>query len=139
MQPKDSVKWLISVCGLNCAQCDIRQAYHGNEDLRDKIIDWVRKEHNESVKPAQIRCDGCRASLDIHWSPDCRIMLCARKKEIRYCFQCEDFPCPILDKFSSDGVSHHERTVRNLKRMKEIGIEAWLDEQKRRNQCVFCP
>ena len=139
MQPKNSEKWLISVCGLNCAKCDIRQAYRGNEDLQNEIIDWFRKERNTPVKPAQIRCDGCRAPLDVHWSPDCRIMLCARKREMQYCFQCEDFPCPILDDFSSDGISHHERTVRNLKQMKEIGINAWLDEQKRRSQCVFCP
>jgi hypothetical protein len=44
-----------------------------------------------------------------------------------------------LKRFSSDGASHHERTVENLKRMKEIGIDAWIAEQKRKGQSVFCP
>ncbi|MHA1582105.1 MAG: hypothetical protein ACTSYM_06405 [Candidatus Baldrarchaeia archaeon] len=44
-----------------------------------------------------------------------------------------------VDEFSSDGMSHHKRTIENLKRMKEIGIEAWIAEQKRKGKSVFCP
>ena len=139
MRAEDSEKWFIAVCGLNCARCDIYLAYHGNEKLRDEIIEWFKKERNETVKPEQMRCDGCRGPLDVHWSSECKMMLCARKRGLQHCFQCDDFPCTSVNEFSSDGISHHKRTVENSKRMKEIGIEAWIAEQKRRGQCVFCP
>ena len=132
-------KWLISVCGLNCAMCDIYQAYQGNEKLRDEIVEWFRKERNENVEPEQIRCEGCKGSLKVHWSPNCKMMLCARKRGLQYCFECGDFPCTYLNEFASDGTAHHKRTVENLRSMKEIGLEAWIEEQKRKGQCVLCP
>lgn len=131
--------WLISVCGLNCAVCDIRQTGQGDDKLRDEIVEWFKKQRNRTVKPEQIRCDGCRGSLDTHWRPNCKMMLCARKKDVEYCFQCQKFPCTFLEEFSSDGTPHHKRTVENLKKMKEIGIEAWIQNQKRKGQCLFCP
>jgi hypothetical protein len=131
--------WDVSICGLNCAQCDMYQAGHGDEKLRNEIVEWFEKERNEIVKSEQIRCEGCRGSLDAHWSSDCKMMSCANKKGLEYCFQCGDFPCKMLTDFASDGISHHKRTVENLKRMKEIGIDAWIAEQKKKGQLTFCP
>jgi len=139
MKTKNMEKWSIAVCGLNCAKCDIYSASHGNEKLRDEIIGWFKKERNETIKPEQVRCEGCRGPLDAHWSSDCKMMLCAKKRRLQHCFQCEDFPCANVNEFSSNGVSHHKRTIENSKRMKEIGIEAWINEQKRKGQCLFCP
>ncbi len=139
MQEEKPDGWLISICGLNCAKCDIYLAGHGDEELQNEIVEWFRKERDEDVKPEKINCERCRGSLDLHWSPECKIMLCAQNRNKKYCFQCEDFPCEILNEFSSDGISHHKRTVENLKRMKEIGINAWIEEQKMKGKCVFCP
>jgi hypothetical protein len=130
---------VISVCGLNCARCDIYEAGHGNDKVRDEIVEWFRKEQNETIKPEAVKCEGCRGPLNSHWSSDCKMMLCAKKRGVRYCFQCKDFPCKSLEAFSSDGISHHKRTVENMKKMKEIGIVAWIEEQKRKGHCVFCP
>jgi len=139
MKGESSQKWLISVCGLNCAKCDIYQAGCGDKKLLDEIIEWFRKERNEIVKPEQIKCEGCGGPLEFHWSSDCKMMLCAKEKGLRFCFQCEDFPCSEVKEFSVDGVPHHKKTIENAKRMKEVGIEAWIEEQKRKGQCVFCP
>jgi hypothetical protein len=132
-------KWVISVCGLNCAKCDIYHASHGNEKLQNEIVDWFQKERNETLKPEQIKCEGCRGSLDTHWSSDCKMQLCAKNKGFQYCFQCGEFPCETVNNFSTDGAPHHKRTVENAKKMKEIGLEAWIVEQKRKGQCLFCP
>lgn len=132
-------KWLLSVCGLNCAKCDIYLAGHGDEGLRDEIVEWFAKKRNETIKPEQVRCEGCRGPLETHWSPDCKMRACANKRGSQYCFQCVDFPCGALEEFASDGVPHHKRTVENLKRMKEIGVEPWVVEQEKKGQCVFCP
>jgi len=134
MENNNSKEWLISVCGLNCAKCNIYLATHGDEELMNKIIEWFKKEMNKEIKPNQITCEGCRGSLDVHWSPNCKMMLCAREKGLQYCFQCDDFPCSLVNKFGSDGIPHHERTVKNMKRMKEVGIDAWIEEQKRKGK-----
>jgi hypothetical protein len=139
MKAANSGKWVISVCGLNCAKCDIYEAGHGNEKVRNEILEWFKKERNETLKPKQITCEGCRGPLNAHWSSDCKMLLCSKNKEIDYCFQCEDFPCSIVNKFASDGTSHHKRTIENAKKMKEMGLDAWIAEQKRKEQCLFCP
>jgi hypothetical protein len=103
-------EWDISVCGLNCAKCDILT------DQKD--------------------CQGCRGPLDNHWSPDCPFLPCIKEKGYKYCFECQAFPCEKLEAFASDGHAHHKQTIENLKRMKKIGIEAWIAKQKK---SVFCP
>ena len=136
---KESKDWAIAFCGLNCAKCDTYQAAHGNSKLVEEIVDWLREERKRIIKPEQIKCEQCRGSLDAHWSPDCKIMLCAKKKKVQYCFQCKQFPCSILDAFASDGAAHHKRTVENLHRMKQIGVDTWILEQEKRGKCEFCP
>jgi len=135
----ESKGWAIAFCGLNCARCDMYEAAHGNTKLRDEIVKWFKEQRNEIIKPEQIKCEGCRGPLDVQWSSDCKIMLCAKKKEVRYCFQCTNFPCNILNTFASDDVSHHKRTVGNLKNMRRIGIGAWIAQQDRNGKRVFCP
>ncbi len=139
MKTQNQKDWSISYCGLNCAKCDMYEAGHGNLKLRDEIVAWFLKERNEVVKPEKIRCEGCKGSLDIHWSADCKMMLCAKEKSVRYCFECRDFPCKFLSDFASDGTPHHKRTVENLTRMKEIGIDAWITEHEKEGKITFCP
>jgi len=43
MKIEDTVNWDISVCGLNCAKCDIYEACHGNKKLRGEILEWFGK------------------------------------------------------------------------------------------------
>lgn len=139
MTPKSSRKWAISICGLNCAVCDMYQAGHGDAKLREEIVEWFRKERDENIKSEEVRCEGCRGPVALHWSPDCKMMLCAKNKEIEHCFQCKDFPCSLLKEFSQDGVAHHKRTVENMELMKEKGLDAWIENQKKKEQCLFCP
>jgi len=53
-----SEEWNLSICGLNCAKCDIYEAGHGNEELRNRIIEWFKKERSQTVKPEKITCEG---------------------------------------------------------------------------------
>jgi hypothetical protein len=136
---ENSVEWVISICGLNCAKCDMHLAGHGDEKLRNEIIEWFKEKRNLTLKPEQVKCEGCKGPLDAHWSSDCEMLQCAKKKGYEYCFQCEDFPCTTVNNFASDGVSHHQRTVENAKIMRKTGLDAWIAEQKRKGQCLFCP
>jgi hypothetical protein len=141
MTDKGSGEWVVAVCGLNCAKCDVYLAGHGNEKLRGEIVQWLleRGSKPEEIKPEEITCGGCRSPLNIHWSPDCELLSCAKQKGYQYCFECTHFPCEKLQKFSSDGRAHHKRTVENMRRMKEIGLEAWIAQQNQKGLCVFCP
>ena len=102
-------EWDISICGLNCAKCEI---FLNNQ------------------------CSKCRGPLDKHWSPDCEFIECINQKKLKYCYECEYFPCKKIKKFENDEYPHHRQTINNLTKMKEIGIEAFIKDQKR---AVFCP
>lgn len=104
-------KWDIAICGLNCAKCP---DYHTT------------------------RCENecARGLLGTHSSSDCVLLPCAREKGHRYCFECNEFLCQKLEDFASDGYAHHKKTVENMKKMKEIGIKAWIAEQEKG---MFCP
>jgi hypothetical protein len=62
-------KLLISYCGICCSLCPVYR-------LEDKSI----------------KCPGCEKLID------CKIVQCARKKKIRYCFLCNGFPCKLYTK-----------------------------------------
>ena len=130
---------MVANCGLNCAKCDIYEAGHGNEEKRNEILAWFKEKRNKILKPEQIDCEGCSGPLDAHWSEDCKIMVCAREKSVQYCFQCKDFPCSILNAFSSDGNSNHRKTVENLDKMKQSGVDVWIAKQEKNGKCSFCP
>lgn len=63
MKTEGSGKWRIAVCGLNCAECDIYSAGHGNERKRDEMLEWFKKERNETLEPEQIRCEDVQGHL----------------------------------------------------------------------------
>jgi len=67
--------------------------------------------------------------------PSCGfITCCVKKKGLEVCAQCDEFPCNrtedsenVLDSFVS-----HRKTFPNLNWIKEHGIEAFLEQQKKR-------
>jgi len=77
--------------------------------------------------------------LEVHWSPNCRFLPCAQEKGHKYCFECEDFIGEKLEEFASDGIAPHRKTVEKMKEMREIGVEAWIEEKNSKGQCMFCP
>jgi hypothetical protein len=128
--------WDISICGLNCARCDIYEASHGADEKRAEILTWFKEKRGLDLKPEQIRCEGCRCPPEQNWSKDCNMLLCATEKRHRYCFECACFPCQHLERFASDGVDHHKRTVENLCAMKRLGLGEWIH---RHDVPSFCP
>ena len=63
---------------------------------------------------------------------------CAREKGLEFCSECPDYPCETLSSFRNDAAPHHSTIFKNLERIKEIGPEEWLEEQKRRWSCPEC-
>lgn len=118
---------LIGACGINCATCDIHLAHvKGDVEEQRKIVKAIFGEDTE-VAPEQITCDGCGGRLDVHWSPDCRMMQCVHDKGLLACSQCPEFPCPDLEAFYT---KEYENAKQNALRQRDIGLDAWWKEQQ---------
>ena len=101
--------WDVSVCGLNCAKCQVLE---------------------------RGECAGCRGPAERHWSGDCLLRPCAEAKGHRYCFECASFPCDKLEAFAAEKYEHHRLAVENMKAMKAMGLQNWIARQPKP---MFCP
>jgi len=124
---KPDEKQLAAVCGLYCGECNVYMASHGDKELQKRIAVKVSETTGREVKPEEIQCEGCWGPLEIHWTPDCKMLNCAKERGYRFCFQCEEFPCGKLVMFKD---KHYPYVLDNLNRIREIGVDSWLSEQK---------
>ena len=121
---------LIAYCGLYCGACSFRVAAQENDRQHLRAMPAKYAQYRDA--PMDI-CPGCRHEGE---SAKCAIRNCAGKRGFQHCGTCPDFPCARIREFSDDGTPHHAASIMNLKRLKEIGEEAWLEEQKRRWTCT---
>ncbi len=96
---------LFSLCGLNCGLCGFR--LQGN-------------------------CDGCfKESFCAKTCPraPCSVM----HGNLQYCFECPEYPCRHYDGFDGyDTLVLHRNQRKDMQKAKEIGIEAYLAEQRQK-------
>jgi hypothetical protein len=119
---------LIGACGLNCAACNIYQAYTRKDVEAQRKIAKSLFGENTTIGAEKITCDGCGGRLDIHWSSDCKIMQCVQERKLVACSQCSEFPCPNLEAFYARS---YEKAEQNALKQREIGLEAWWQSQQR--------
>jgi len=119
----------IAYCGLYCGACSFRVAFEENN--RKHIARMPAYYDRLKNEPLEF-CPGCRLE---NKCGECDIRDCAINKKIEYCSQCNDFPCDKLIRFNSDGKPHHEESINNLKLLKEIGEDKWLDLMKEKWTC----
>ncbi|MBU6998370.1 MAG: DUF3795 domain-containing protein [Theionarchaea archaeon] len=60
----------------------------------------------------------------------CHIAKCCRKKGFFACYECDELETCNLLKSKFNGL-HYESNMRNLKDIKEMGLEEWLSKGKR--------
>jgi len=65
--------------------------------------------------------------------PTCKIRLCAKKKRVSVCPLCNEYPCTLIKNYTKV----HPLTIEDGKRLKELGVEAWIKEQKKRAKRGF--
>ncbi|MBO8181239.1 MAG: DUF3795 domain-containing protein [Archaeoglobus sp.] len=134
---------LIGCCGIYCGACpfyrskipDLAKMLKDalNAEKFNKIavpFEWVG-EYREFKKwlnfLARAKCEGCQAGGG---NPFCSIRKCCRKKGFVSCAECDEFPC---DKKFLKWISERYRNwnVKNIRRIKEIGYEKWLEEKEK--------
>jgi hypothetical protein len=104
----------LAACGLSCVDCDIRLAPTHPEIAEMLVAHFQKLGHTEACA-AWFRCQGCRGERSVHWSADCKILLCCvDERGLENCSQCPDFPCAILEAFADDGYAHHRQAVERL-------------------------
>ena len=70
-------------------------------------------------------CPGCGQG-----NKPCKIARCGIEHDVEYCFQCPEYPCKfydLVDEYDSFMTHFHQKA--DLMKAKEIGIEAYTDEQ----------
>lgn len=100
---------IFSLCGLNCGLC-----------------------------PMYIRggCGGCFTDSPCY--PTCPIAPCSvRHGNVEYCFQCNDYPCKRYDGIDlHDSLVSHRNQKKDLAKAKQMGIEAYLEEQREKKEIL---
>lgn len=117
-------------CGLYCGACGTVLA-DKNGSVEALAEEW-------GMQPDQLVCHGCKTVTTAVFCRDCRFRDCVSSKGIDYCFQCDEFPCGDLLSFRNDQASHHSVVLQNSKRMLDIGVDRWLEEQRVRWSCPSC-
>jgi hypothetical protein len=83
----------------------------------------------KGLAEAESRCS-CREGTC--GPPFCGIRKCARKKGIEICAFCGDYPCHRIQGLAKGYIT----MPADSQRMKEIGVEAWIQEQEERRKTV---
>lgn len=116
-------KYLVGHCGIYCGAC---RAY------------LVLKKDLLKIKGYKRGCKGC-----ILQNKNCAFIVrdCPqlRKKEIEYCFKCEKFPCQNLKRIDNMYlIRYNVSLLENLKRIQEVGVNKWVEEQAILYTCPEC-
>ena len=114
---------LAAPCGIYCGAC------------RQYLL---KKKGQLEQRGYKQGCDGCRIR-----NKKCAFFRknCSKlwKKEIEFCHECEEFPCDNFDRLEKMYLERYSvDMIGNLKRSKEIGAEAWLQEQQKLYTCPEC-
>ena len=131
---KDTIpEWDLSFCGLNCAACEI-YLVQSDKELHDGLLKFFQENFDSNI--TSVSCERCRGISDMCWTPDCHFRTCATEQGLTYCFECNDFICEKLAEFGKQAPPHQANIIENLKKMKEIGVKAWIESQR---EVKFCP
>lgn len=113
-------------CGLYCGAC-CSMITHEKQRGDNSALQCVTDDK-------ELPCEGCRAQ----YQQNCEFVRCNKAHGTESCAFCPEFPCEMLVKFQNDEWEHHQKVLDNLRRIREIGVEAWLAEQKEYWKCPAC-
>jgi hypothetical protein len=73
------------------------------------------------------KCEGCRTQKgQVHKFPVCKTYECITNKGYEFCYECEDFPCEMLQPIVNYEIfAPHNSKVYNLVMIKKYGLEEW--------------
>jgi hypothetical protein len=114
---------VLACCGLDCGECDLKNLIH-DDMAAERAVEWFKDrgwlsstEGLDDAVQKGMYCKGCTGNRDIHWSPDCEILVCCvDDKKLKNCAQCALFPCELLLERASDS-ERYRKALEKLKQM----------------------
>ncbi len=119
-------------CGLDCFNCHFFLAHEGPAAM--KMVEELSETHQPPVET--MLCRGCRnhngqIPLQKHVFGEahrCAAYECSRKKGLRLCSDCEEFPCDHLHPYADKaGDLPHNMKVFNLCLIQKMGLQNWAE------------
>lgn len=108
---------LTAPCGLDCFNCALYE-----KNFNHEAIAPMAKQYGKSLE--SLICKGCRKQPGCSCFSNCATLECVNKKGKEFCFECDEFPCPMLQPCAEEaGRFPHNIKLYNLCRIKTIGIE----------------
>ena len=122
-------------CGIDCFNCPL---YLASDD--DKLRSNVAKMLNVSAEQAV--CAGCRNENGtiacLNMNEPCQVYKCIQEKDIKFCYECTDFPCDHLHPYADKaGERPHNTKVFNLCLIKKMGLESWAQSKAKKVRSVY--
>jgi hypothetical protein len=137
---------LVAYCGLHCGVCAQRtrvprQAVELSKTLHDEGFDDFYQYVPEMRDnfPVFWRFLHVLATFDCSCRdgkggpPDCQIRECAEERNVRICPECGEYPCSNITALAE----RYPILIPDGRRMRKIGLEKWIEEQKERAKCGF--
>ena len=135
----------VTYCGLYCPNCGVRchlpqRAAALIEEM--KIGEWEEWAHTmDGFTPFWKFLGGLadvsvtkRCREETCGAPNCGMRNCAKSKSVATCPMCEEYPCEMIQVLSKSNPT----LIFDGRRMKEIGMQAWIVEQEERRGKGFC-
>lgn len=130
---------LAAPCGLYCGACSILAAGRKNDPkLMELLAVGVADYLGHPVEVKDLACEGCHSDVVAIMCRECDLRACALSKGLTHCSKCADFPCQQIIDFNNDDFRHHSEVLDNIRRQRDIGIDAWIKEQDERWRCPKC-
>ena len=99
---------LFSACGLNCGLCPNFHLY----------------------TDGKFKCPGCAGEGFSEQHPTCGILSCFQRKDIEFCYECDEFPCKKYDGWGdADSFITHRNIASDMEKVQRMCIDVYVAEQ----------
>jgi hypothetical protein len=93
---------------------------------------------DKGIGVGQVKCEGCGSEGRFAPSRECAIRECAEGHGLESCGLCPEFPCEALEEFLRADARIRGEARKNLRRVREAGVDKWLGEANVRWRCRHC-
>ena len=123
---------LVAPCGIQCGECECYEAKN-NPELIEYLV-------SKGIDRNRLPCKGCREVKGEcpAMSCTCETYTCTTEHNVKFCFECREFPCdklnPSVDRANS---LPHNMKIINLCYIEHHGLDQFLERSPQIKQRYF--